>query len=171
MLIKLHASSPNQSLLLHIQIGLLVQEVPLVVLELLLDVRPELGLLGFPHQLLMQGEGVVYGSDILEVDGVGNLEALHPIGVPPLLKMHLEGSPPPVAKVPTNLAFVLDSQSVELVQPVGNGFAVPSQRQVFRIVNRSISLFAFRRGLLVILDLLISSRLLFTNQVHSVIND
>jgi hypothetical protein len=163
--------SPNQPLLLHVQVGLLVQEVPLVVLELLLDVGPELGFLRLPHQLLVQGEGIVYGGNIFEVDGVGDLEALHAIGVPPLLKVHLEGPPPPVAKVPTNLALVLYSQSVQLVQPVGNGLAVPSERQVLRVVYGSISLLALRRRLLVVLHLLIASRLLFTDEVHRVVEN
>lgn len=60
------------------------------------------------------------------MNSVGDLQALHPIGVSPLLEVHLEGSSPPVAKITTNLALVLNSQPVQLIKPVRNGFSIPT---------------------------------------------
>ena len=136
--------SLNQSLLLHIQIGLLVEQVPLIVLKLLIDVRSELRLLRLPHQLLVQGQRVVDGGDVLEVDGVGDLEAFHAVGVAPLLEVHLEGPAAPVAVVAADLALVLDAQAVQLVEPVGNRLAVPAEGQVLGVVNRRVGLLALR---------------------------
>lgn len=73
MLIKLYALSTNQTLLFHIQISLFVQEVSLIVFKLFLDVRTKLSLLRLPHQLLVQGEGIVDSSDVFEVDGIRDL--------------------------------------------------------------------------------------------------
>lgn len=42
----------------------------------------------------------------------------------------------PVRVVAADLALVFDAQTVQLPQPVGDGLAVPAQRQVERIVNR-----------------------------------
>ena len=91
----------------------------------------------------MKGEGVIDGGDIFEVDGVGNFEAFHAVGVPPLLEVHLEGSSAPVAVVSANLALVLNAEPVQLVQPVGNRLAVPTKRQVFGIVDGGVCFFAF----------------------------
>lgn len=90
------------------------------------------------HQLLVQGECIVDGGDVLEVDRVGDLQALHPISVSPLLEVHLEGTSSPVAIVPANLAFVFDPQPVQFIEPVGNGLAVPTERQVLGIIDRGI---------------------------------
>jgi hypothetical protein len=43
------------------------------------------------------------------VDGIGDLQAFHSIGVPPLLEMHLEGSSTPVTVVATDFTLVLNS--------------------------------------------------------------
>ena len=75
----------------------------------------------------MKCEGIVDGGDIFEVDGVGNFEAFHAVGVPPLLEVHLEGPSAPVAVISANLALVFNAQSVQLVQPVGNRLAVPTK--------------------------------------------
>lgn len=75
----------------------------------------------------MKGKRIIDGGDVLEMNGVGDLQAFHAISVPPFLEVHLEGSPAPVAIVATDLALILDSQSVKFVKPVRNGFSVPSQ--------------------------------------------
>lgn len=48
----------------------------------------------------------------------------------PFSEVPLEGLRPSVSVVPADLTVVVDVQAVELVQPVGDGFAVPAQRQV-----------------------------------------
>ena len=92
----------------------------------------------------MQGESVIDSCDIFEVYSIWDFEALHPICMPPLLEMHLEGPSAPVAEVTTYLALVFDSQPVKLVQPVGNRLTIPPQRQVFRVIDWSISFLALR---------------------------
>lgn len=49
--------------------------------------------------------------------------------------MPLEGFRPSVGVVSTNLTVVVDIQAVKLIQPVGDGLAVPAQRQVFGVVD------------------------------------
>jgi hypothetical protein len=136
----------NEALLPHIEVGLLVEEVPVLILELLLHVGPELRLLGFSHQFLMEGQGVTDGCDIFEVDSVGYLETLHAISMPPLLKMHLECPSTPVAVISADLALVLYAQTVKLVEPIRYRLSVPTKRKILRIVNGSIC-FLFRLGL------------------------
>lgn len=63
----------------------------------------------------MQGECIIDGGDIFEMNRVGNLEALHAVSVSPLLEVHFECSSTPIAVVSTNLAFVLDSEAMQLV--------------------------------------------------------
>lgn len=157
-------------MLFHVQIGPPVENISLVVLELLLDVGAELALLCLSHKLLVQRQGVVDRRHILEVDGVRYLEALHSIVVPPLLEVHFEGPPTPVAEVSADLALVLNAEAVEFVQPVGNGLPIPSQGQVFRVVYRSVSLLAFGGLFLDFINVLVSSCLLLSHQVHRVVN-
>lgn len=119
------ARSFDESLLLHIEVSLLIEQIPIIVLKLLINIGPKLRFLRLPHQLLMQGQGIIDRGDILEVDGIGDLEAFHAVGVTPLLEMHLEGTTAPVTVVATDLTFVLYTQTVQLVQPVGDRLAVP----------------------------------------------
>jgi hypothetical protein len=165
------ARSFDESLLLHIEVGLLIEQVALIILKLLINISSKLGFLRLPHEFLMECECVIDGGDILEVDGVRYFEALHAVGVAPLLEVHLEGPPSPVAVVAADLALVLDAQSVQLVQPVRDRLPVPSQRQVLRVVDRSVRLLALRGGLLVLLHLLVPPRLLLTDEVHGVVDD
>jgi hypothetical protein len=73
----------------------------------------------------VESQSVVDGSYIFEVDGVGNFEAFHAVGVSPLLKMHLESPATPVAIITAYLTLVFDAQAMQLVEPVGNRFSVP----------------------------------------------
>ncbi len=73
----------------------------------------------------MQRQRIVDRGNVFEVDCVWDLEALHPVSVSPLLKMHLEGSSSPIAKISTDLAFILDTKPMQLVQPVRNRLTVP----------------------------------------------
>jgi hypothetical protein len=75
------------------------------------------------------------------MDCVRDLKALHTVSMPPLLKVHFKGSSTPVTIVTADLALVLDSQAVKLVQPVRNRLSIPSQRQILRVVDRSIAFF------------------------------
>lgn len=109
------ARSFDKSLFLHIEIGLLIQQISLIILKLLINIRSKLRLLRLPHQLLMQGQGIIDSRDILEVDGIGDLQTFHAVGVTPFLEMHLEGTTAPVTVVAADFTFVLDAQTVELV--------------------------------------------------------
>lgn len=119
----------------------------------------------------MKRECIADGGDVFEVDRVWDFEAFHAVGVPPLLEMHLEGPAAPIAVVAAYLALVLDAQSVKFVEPVGNGLAVPAERQVLRVVDWRIGFLALRGRLFVLLDLLVASGLFLSHQVHSIIDD
>merc|ERR1719433_1693214 len=96
----------------------LAHDVALDVLALNVLVRPEGLLLCVTLELLVQGDGILYLGDLLEVA--------------------LEGPTPPVRVVPADFAFVFDAQPMELVQPEGDWFPVPAERQIQRVVNRPL---------------------------------
>lgn len=73
-------------------------------------------------------------SNVLEVGTVWNAQALHAIGVAPLLEMFFESASAPVRSTSTNFTLKLLAQSVQFIKPVGNGFSIPPHRQRFRIV-------------------------------------
>lgn len=76
----------------------------------------------------MQSYSVAYCSNVLEMYGIGYFEASHTIVVPPLLEMRLKGPSAPIRIVSTDFTFVFDAQSMQLVEPIGNGLSVPSKR-------------------------------------------
>ena len=57
------------------------------------------------------------------------------MGVTPFGKVSLEGFGTLVGEVAADLAVVRDVEAVEFVEPVGNGFAVPTQGKVLRVVR------------------------------------
>jgi len=65
-------------------------------------------------------------GDLVEVLRVGDAQTSHAVGVPPLLEVPLERSPALVGLVAADLALVHDPQAVQLVEPVGDGLAVPT---------------------------------------------
>jgi hypothetical protein len=46
----------------------------------------------------------------------------------------------PVTEITAYFAFVLDIETMQLVEPIGNGLSIPSKRHIFGIVNRSITI-------------------------------
>ena len=119
----------------------------------------------------MKGQGIVDGSYVLEMDCVWYFQAFHSVSVPPFLKMHLESSSPPVTVVAAYLAFVLNAQAMQFIEPVGDRLSIPAQRQIFRVVDRSIN-FLLRRFLgFYLLNFLIPDTLFFPNQIHSIVDN
>ncbi len=57
-----------------------------------------------------------------------------------LSEMPLKGSPAPVGCPPTNLTLELLVQPMQLVQPVGDGLAVPAQGQLQGVVDKIVLL-------------------------------
>jgi hypothetical protein len=82
----------------------------------------------------MQFQCMLDISDILEMNSVRDLQALHSISMSPLLEMSLKGSSSPVRSSSTDLALKLQPQSVKLVQPVGNWLTIPAHWQVLWII-------------------------------------
>ena len=56
--------------------------------------------------------------------------------------MALEGTAAPVGRVAADLAFELLVEPVQLVEPVGDGLAVPAERQLERVVDVLVLLVA-----------------------------
>lgn len=118
----------------------------------------------------MKGQGVIDSRHIFEVDGVWDSQTLHSIGVPPLLEMHLKSSTAPITIVSADFAFVLDSESVQFVQPIRDGFAVPTQGQVLWVVHRFIRIdLTLRLYLRAFFLLLVASGLFLSDEVHCVV--
>ena len=53
--------------------------------------------------------------DVLEMDGVGYLEAFHPVGMAPFLEMFLEGTATPVAGTSTDFTLKFHTQAMQFV--------------------------------------------------------
>jgi len=62
----------------------------------------------------------------MELPRVGNTETTHSVGVAPFLKVLIKRLTTFVDVVSANLARVLDAQSMQLVEPVRDRFAIPS---------------------------------------------
>lgn len=124
----------DEPLALHVDVLLPRVEVPLLVFKLFLEVRLERAFEVLCEDFLVQFEGMFNLSDVLEVDSVGDSEALHLVGVAPLLEMLLEGTAAPVARPTTNLTLELLAEAVQFEQPIRNRFSVPAHRQVLRVV-------------------------------------
>ena len=128
----------DESLALHVNVLLARVEITLVVFEFFLEVGLERTLEVLGQNLLVQFEGMLDLCHVLEVDSVGDAEALHLVGVTPLLKVLLEGAAAPVARSSADFALELLAKPVQLEEPVGNRFAVPAHRQVLGVVLYSV---------------------------------
>ena len=62
--------------------------------------------------------------------------------MPILSEVPLKGPSAPTRRPPTDLTLELLVQTMQLVQPVGDGLAIPAQRQLQGIVNEVILLIA-----------------------------
>lgn len=124
----------DESLSLHVDVLFSRVEVPLLILKLFLEVWLEGAFEIFSQDLLVEFERVLDLGDVFEVDRVGDAEALHFVGVAPLLEVLFEGTPTPVARTSADLALELFSKTVQFEKPVGDRFAVPAHGKVFRIV-------------------------------------
>jgi hypothetical protein len=90
--------------------------------------------------------------------GVGDAETPHAIRVPPFAEVPLEGARAPVRKTATDITFILNIQAVQLVQPEGNGLAVPAQRQVEGVRDDGFLVVAVGRADLILPLLLLQIR-------------
>lgn len=88
----------------------------------------------------------------------------------PFLKMHLKSSSTPIRKVATYFTFILNSESMKFVKPIGNWLSIPTKRQIFRIINWSLCLLLWFLLLLYIIHFLVSTSLFLSNQIHSIVN-
>ena len=62
----------------------------------------------------------------MELPSVGDSEAAHSVGMAPFLEVLVKRLTAFVHVVSTNLARVLNAQSMQLVEPVRDGFTIPS---------------------------------------------
>ncbi len=81
-------------------------------------------------------------SDLIEVLGVWNAQDTHAGLMPILSEVPLKGPSAPIRRPPTDLTLKLLVQTMQLVQPVGDGLAIPAQRQLQGIVNEVVLLVA-----------------------------
>mmetsp|Transcript_47362 Transcript_47362/g.88614 ORF Transcript_47362/g.88614 Transcript_47362/m.88614 type:complete len:294 (+) Transcript_47362:80-961(+) len=132
------SASSDQPLPSQVLKGPLAHHVALDVFALNILVRTERLLLGVALEFLVQCDRFLDLCDLLEVCGIGDLQASHAKSVSPLLEVSLKRSPTPVGVVPANLALVLDAHSVQLVQPKRNWLAIPTQWQVQWVVDRPL---------------------------------
>mmetsp|Transcript_11497 Transcript_11497/g.29211 ORF Transcript_11497/g.29211 Transcript_11497/m.29211 type:complete len:230 (+) Transcript_11497:250-939(+) len=124
----------DESLPVEVHVCFFVEDIPVLVLELLvLVVREAVRLPGL--DLAPQGNRLVDASHLVEDLVVGDAQAPHPVLVPVLLEVPLKGPAAPVAVVAADLALELLVQSVQLVQPVRDWLPVPAQWKLERVVH------------------------------------
>mmetsp|Transcript_40482 Transcript_40482/g.89950 ORF Transcript_40482/g.89950 Transcript_40482/m.89950 type:complete len:282 (+) Transcript_40482:630-1475(+) len=149
----------DDALPLEIFVRLLVVHVAARVLKLLVNLRVEAALAPVLHAL-PQRHCVVNFRHLVEVFVVGNAKCTHAVLVPPLLEVLLKRTPAPVAVVATDFTLELLVEAVQLVEPVGDGLAVPAQRQLERVVHICVLLILVLGGQLRLRLLLLSLHLL-----------
>ena len=120
-----HAS--QKTLLLQVQISRLAQNIPSRVLTLLIFHRVPRIFGQLLLQLCVQLQGIGNLRDPVKVVRVGNLQALHAVDMPRLLKVAVEFAVTPIRVVPAYLTLEAFAQAVQAVQPVRNGLPVPAQ--------------------------------------------
>lgn len=81
---------------LHVDVLLARIQVSFLIFELFLEVGLERALEVLDQNLLVQRECMLYFSDIFEMDRVWDAEALHLVGMAPILEVLLEGATAPV---------------------------------------------------------------------------
>mmetsp|Transcript_27433 Transcript_27433/g.77615 ORF Transcript_27433/g.77615 Transcript_27433/m.77615 type:complete len:277 (-) Transcript_27433:776-1606(-) len=146
----------------------------MVVLKLLADVfhASVLSLL----QGVVQLQHIVDLCHLVEVLGVWHPQGPHPIDMPPLLEVPLKRAAAPVRSVAADLALELLVQTVQLVEPVRDGLAIPSQWQLQRVVDVLVFLVAvvFQLSLLCLLkfglELVVGAGLLLLNVGYGLIH-
>jgi len=79
-------------------------------------------------------------SNVLEVNGVRDFEALHTVSMSPFLEVLLESSSAPIACATAYLALELNAKTMQFVKPIRNGLSVPAHGQVLRVVLGSLIL-------------------------------
>lgn len=94
---------------------------PSLLILLLLDLLPKL-------------DCIFDLRDVSEMGSVGDAEAAHSMSVSPLAEVSLERLRAFVGVVATNLAVVVYVEAMQLVQPVWNRLAIPTQRQILGVV-------------------------------------
>jgi len=111
----------------QVAVDLLRHDVAFVVLHLDHVLRKQflflLVLLDLAPQLL----SLLYACDLSEEGSVGDAETLKTVDMARLVKVLVECAPAHVYEVSANLAGEFDAQAVKLVQPEGDGLAVPGE--------------------------------------------
>lgn len=111
--------------------------------------------------------GILDLRDISEMSCIRNAQAPHSMCMPPFGKMMLKCFRTFICEIAAYLAAVIQIKTVQLVQPVRNWLAIPTEWQIFRIVWHIIWIFFlllwFTVITIAVLSLGISSRLLPLN--------
>ena len=89
-------SSSNEALPLHVDILLARVQVSFLVFELFLEVGLERALEVLDQDLFVQRERMLYFSDVFEMNRVWDAQALHLVGMAPVLEVLLEGASAPI---------------------------------------------------------------------------
>ena len=127
-------SSSNEALPLHVDVLLARVQVSFLVFELFLEVRLERALEVLDQDLFVQRERMLYFSDVFEMNRVWDAQALHLVGMAPVLEVLLEGASAPVTSTTAYFTLKLLAEAMQFKKPVRNRFAVPSHRQVLWII-------------------------------------
>mmetsp|Transcript_9405 Transcript_9405/g.13723 ORF Transcript_9405/g.13723 Transcript_9405/m.13723 type:complete len:203 (+) Transcript_9405:212-820(+) len=130
------AHSLQQSLSSQVLIRSLVEDVSFGVLELFIIGSSILLRCRQVAIFVCQLEDIIDLGHHIVVARILDAQHFQIVGMPCLCKMSLKVPRSPVGYVSTDLAPKLVVEPVQLVQPVRNRLTIPSQRHVFRVVNR-----------------------------------
>lgn len=119
---------------LEIDVLSTVIKIAFIIFKFLLEIWFKCSLEVVLKYLLVKSECMLDLSYILEMHSVRYLQALHTVSMSPFLEVFFECATAPVARAAAYLALELDAETVQLVQPVGYGLAVPAHGQILRVV-------------------------------------
>merc|ERR1719321_2594941 len=131
-----HAS--DNALALEIVVRAVRHDIAGCILTLHLVRRIKLLVGSVTFELVVEAHCILDLSYVLKVHRIRNLNCAHAVRVAPRLEVAVERAASPIRVVPADLALVLSSEAVELVEPERNRLSVEAKRKVQRVVDRLV---------------------------------
>lgn len=126
--------SSQEPLPLQIFIRFLVNNVAKGILEFFLLLRLPSFSFFLILDLLPQCKSIFNLCHICKMGCIWNTQASHTMSMSPFCKMPLESFGSFIGEVATYLAVVTNVKPMKFIKPIWDRFAIPTKRQIFRIV-------------------------------------
>lgn len=123
----------------------------------------------------MKSQSIIDTCNFFKMYWIRYFQAFHSIRMSPFWKMPFKSSSSPITIISTNLAFILNTKTMELIKPIRNWFSIPTKRKIFWIVVRLLGIgftenfLDFLRSIVVFcFHFFISSWLFFSYLIHCI---